>query len=380
MRHNNFAGSPWILGLLSLFASSCCSPGAKAPVVPPTMPVGSELEHQREMLVLSFISYAGELVTGSDDEVEHKLVPCFQGELDQEPLTAGKWKLVWGPAVSKFHDAKFDDNLMYVVQGIDQPNRLVVATRGTNAPAILDWILEDLDVFAMDRWPYGDPPSSLKPRISRATHTGLKALQEMKPAVESGGDLTLDEFLAQQVANGGVTQVDVTGHSLGGALSPTLTLWLADTRADWDPQGKVALNVYAFAGPTAGNKDFSTYSDSRIGKGTHRVHNQYDLAPLIWNVGTLETTKTLYEPESKMPEDVKLVLDGIILKVCPFHYTQIRPESPPLPGKLFDEKDFGTQVGLQHSCGYVCDLGINDLYKPVTTNCDGKTKTPCACP
>jgi Lipase (class 3) len=379
VRHNAFAGSLWILGLLSLFASSCCSTGGKAPVVPPNMPAGPELEHQQEMLVLSFVSYAGELVTGTDEEIEHKLVPCFQKELDKEPLTTGKWKLVWGPAVYEFHHAKFDDNLMYVVQGTDQPNRLVIAVRGTNAPAIQDWIFEDLDVFATEPWRYGNPPSNLEPRISRATHTGLTVLQTMKPAAESGGDLTIQQFLAEQVAKG-VTQVDVTGHSLGGALAPTLTLWLADTRAKWDPQGKVALNVYAYAGPTAGNKDFAEYSDSRIGRDTHRVHNQYDLAPLVWNVGTIKTTPALYEPVSKMPEALKLAVDGLILEICPFHYSQIRPWSPPLPGHLLDEKDFGTQVGFQHSCGYLCDLGINSQYVPVTTDCGSGTKKPCVCP
>ena len=153
-----------------------CLPRVTAPHIPPQLPGGAELEQQREMLALSFVAYTGELLTGPDSEVETRLVRCLRSELDVQPLTTGKWDLVWGPAVYKFADATLDDNMMYVVRDASDPAHLVVAVRGTNGKAILDWLKEDLEVFHTEKWAYGEPPPHLDPRISRGTHTGLDIL------------------------------------------------------------------------------------------------------------------------------------------------------------------------------------------------------------
>jgi hypothetical protein len=55
-----------------------------------------------------------------------------------------------------------------------------------------------------------------------------------------GAGLTLPEFLRVAVQGQAAIQVETTGHSLGGALSPVLALWLADqqgTPAGWNPRG-----------------------------------------------------------------------------------------------------------------------------------------------
>lgn len=78
-------------------------------------------------------------------------------------------------------------------------------------------------------WEYGNPPSGAK--ISKGTSEGLTILQTMTPASGPVPDQTLAEFLASQMANHSELQIDVVGHSLGGALAPTLALWLAETRS-----------------------------------------------------------------------------------------------------------------------------------------------------
>jgi hypothetical protein len=369
------------LGLLS----SCASKVPVAIDLPPRLPGPEELAKMQEMLALSLISYAGELLTGSDPEVETKLGPCLAGQLEYQPLTKNQWDLVWGPAVYKFNHAKLDDNLMFAVQHKLHKNEYAIVIRGTNGMAILDWIKEDLEVFNTKPWPYGNPPAGLKPKISMSTYLGLNILRQLKPSAGVlGQGLTIDQFL-KQVTNDAIgdLNVHVTGHSLAGALSPTLTLWLADTQASWDPNTKAHLDVYAFAGPTAGDADFATYSESRIGEDTHRVYNPYDIVPKAWEIANLEQIPDLYSPDVKFPLALRLLLDVLKHKTKNLMYSQIAQQTPPIPGKLNATKtDFSAQAGWQHVCGYQCDLKIRDQFLEVPTKCDAPSgKIACeVCP
>ena len=107
-----------------------------------------------------------------------------------------------------------------------------------------------------------------------------------------------------------------------------------------------------------------------IGAATHRVHNPYDIVPKAWNLGTLEEIPTLYDPVVHFPEVVKLALDALILLVEHEDYAQIRPDQPPLVGKLFPElTELAKQAGTQHTCGYLCGLEIADQFQPVMSDC-----------
>ncbi|HVF60697.1 MAG TPA: hypothetical protein VNJ70_12900 [Thermoanaerobaculia bacterium] len=337
---------------------------------------------QQQMATLAFVAYLGEELTGSDDKVEGELVQCLVDQLAAEPLTQGKWTLAWGPAVYKFDIAHYDDNMLYVVRDAADPAHLAIATRGTNAKAILDWLLEDLDVDHLVAWRYGDAPSGAK--ISQATENGLRVLQTMVPASGPVPNQTLTQFLKTYSQANGALQIHVTGHSLGGALAPTLALWLADTRGDWDTSGQSTIAVVSLAGPTAGNAAFAAYSDSRIGSSTTRLHNQYDVVPLAWNYATMRAIPGLYEPQIKPEEDIRLAIDLARDLVKHKGYTQIRPDAPVLPGgALFPGTSYLDQVSAQHSCGYECALGlVPSLYTPVSLDCKkgGSQKKGCSCP
>lgn len=365
------------LSLACLVLLTGCIPRVPPPVtIPPELPTGRELAEQQEKLAFSFITYAGEELHGSDAEVEAELVECIRHELASQPLTKDKWELVWGPMVYKFADATLDDNMMFVArrrhyEGQDE-DHLVVALRGTNAKAILDWIKEDFEVVHTEGWRWGEPPPGSDPRISRATHNGLEILRTRAPQAGLGVGLTVDRFLSKVVEESKYERlrIDVTGHSLAGALSPTLTLWLKDTQEVWDPDGKAVLAVYAYAGATAGNADFAAYSDSRIGSVTHRIHNPYDIVPMAWNLSTLEALPELYEPVATMPELVELLLDRFLIRLRRSTYTQIRPDQPPIPGGLMSSlTDYAAQAGWQHHYGYLCGLEISDRFNPVSVTC-----------
>lgn len=365
------------LVLLVIFAGvsfGCRRPQPVTPakiVVPPPV-----LNIRQQMATLAFLSYLGGDLKGSDDKVEQTLVPCMQTALAANELVDG-WSLVWGPAVYKFSIADLDDNMMYVVRDEGNPAHLAIVVRGTNPKALLDWLVEDLDVVDQVTWESGPQPTAAK--ISKAISEGLLHLQTMTPV--GAPQQTLSDFLAEQAKRYPVLQIDVTGHSLGGALSPVLALWLADTEKEWNrnwsPTQGAQFAVYPLAGPTPGNSDFATYYDSRLGgTRTDRMHNPYDIVPLAWNVESLGTMADLYEPTIRADAILRGLIDGLRDLVKDKDYSQIKPDEKPLPGALNDqEKDFLKQAGWQHHCGYQCALGIDialspDCRNPPSTLCD----------
>lgn len=366
------------------------SPGTETPADPPVPPPADAAappaidDTAREMVALAFISYTGERITGTDEEVSQKLVPCFENELAKQPLVQDQ-ELVWGPVVFRFKDTRFNDNLLYAVRRRDDPTEIAVATRGTNAPALFDWLIEDLEVFRLRDWPYGDH-GDLDPRIDEGTWKGFEALQGMVPPEGvPGNGKGISDFLAEQVAANAParTSIHVTGHSLGGALSPVLALWLADTRADWDPDSLADLYVAPFAGPTQGDADFAAYYDRRLGASTTRFHDGNDLATLVWAADDMRKIPDLYLPVAKMDEAEKLALDLLIDGTKSRHYEQIVADQPPLAYRVVNPEitNFLAQAGWQHHCGYVCGVGVEDLLLPVSEDCKTPGDDPCpVCP
>lgn len=339
----------------------------------------------QRMLALSFIAYTGEAIEGSDPEVSKQLAPCFVAELARQPL-ASDWELIWGPVVYRFDVALYNDNLVYVVRRRDAPSTLAVVLRGTNGPAALDWLVEDFSVFELRDWPYGSPPSDLRPKISEGTHIGLDILQKMVPPEGvPGAGQGIAAFLAGEVGGGSAASytVRVTGHSLGGALAPAFALWLADTADDWDPKGKAKLEVWAYAGPTAGDEDYVTYYDQRLGASSHRVHNKLGVVPRCWNAGEMAKIPDLYLPVAKLDDLEKVALDALIDATKDKHFENVLPDAPPFAYQAVNpsESDYLKQVGWQHHCGYLCGVGIRDSFLPVSDDCKTPPEDPCpVCP
>lgn len=220
------------------------------------------------------------------------------------------WELVWGPAVFEFEESLYKaDNTVYVVHNAVL-NIYVVAVAGTNAIAIEDWLKEDLRVGKKKcvNWPI-NPDCSLedetvdadpsREQISVGTALGLHCLLgrgKMVPAKSApASDLTLVDFLTTRVTK--EETLIFTGHSLGGALSPTLARWAYDN-------GDVkAASYYAMptAGPTPGNEKYQTHWDFlfpqtslatrapfthnphvRVATLNDNVWNEWDVVPHAW--------------------------------------------------------------------------------------------------
>ncbi len=324
------------------------------------------LQQEQTLFTLGMLPNLASCYSGTALAIEAQLLPRVTGVLKDLAGEIGTWTLLWGPAVFELPLSNRPDNAMLVVrrQGGDPSlPQLVVAIAGTNPFAFLDWLVEDFLVTPQVPWATGHPTGTAM--ISKGTSIGLTALQTLRPGSGlPGSGLTLTELLATEV-DGSIT-INVGGHSLGGALSPTLALWLHDTQAAWDPAGHATLSALASAGPTAGNLAFATYSNSQIGTAVTRLHNPLDIVPHAWATLDLLQLPTLYEPLIKPDRDL-YDLTSLAVAISAFgFYTQIRTGQalqtlPPNPAHT----DFFSQALYQHVGAYFDLLGIPQRHSIV---------------
>lgn len=253
----------------------------------------------------------------------------------------GEWRLVWGPAVYQVSGSTVADNAMYVAQSKSQPNEFVVAISGTNPISAYGWIVEDVKINPPVAWPYGDADPSVKGKITQGTNVGLNVLLNI---LNSAGQ-SLSQFLASQVsASESALSITVTGHSLGGALSPATGLALLDTQGiplgqpnGWDPDSRSSISVTPTAGPTPGNETWRDYYDDRIGDATDRLWNAIDMVPHAWQVSMLDQIPTLYAPTIPENQFVStLVSLAKLNSLVAGNLQQIRPNVAGLPGTVND--------------------------------------------
>jgi hypothetical protein len=160
------------------------------------------------------------------------------------------------------------------------------------------------------------------------------------PSGQTGVELL--PFLAAAVEKDHKIDVVVTGHSKGGALAPTLALWLAETQGPgaatnerWDPNGDATIHCYSYAGPTAGNEAFARRSNAKIGGRCHRVMNPLDVVPHAWMPSDLAKVPSLYDgvvPHLHALDSLLTVASG---HTGQLRYTQIDTLTKPdasLPG------------------------------------------------
>ncbi len=188
----------------------------------------------------------------------------------KDRLFGGGWKLAWSPGVlcSIEQNAK---NTAYIVEN---EKYAILAVAGTNPHSFWDWFKEDGRVGKEDNIDWDDflqfdlynhdPDLTLlkknasdKEQISLGTATGVKdVLRNLHSS--SGNRTSLVEYLAGIPATG--KQLIVTGHSLGGALSPTLARYILEKYGTKFS----AIHAMPTAGPTPGNVAYQTCWDGKF--------------------------------------------------------------------------------------------------------------------
>jgi len=260
---------------------------------------------QQTVFFLSMLSNLAISQTGSVDYLEQYAAEHIDAHLKAQQSDIGTWTRVWGPAVYQAPRSTVTDNVMYVARNNATPPQYVVCVAGTNFNSAFDVLIEDLFVGRQVPWFYGHPPSGAA--IAAGTFIGLSVLQVLTPGpAMPGAGQSLHDFLKGQTSQ--PIQLITSGHSLGGALSPCVALWLLDTQRTWDPQSRATISSEPSAGPTAGNAAFAQYYDGRLGPATTNIHNSIDIVPHAWNDTDLSELPNLYNP----PIAPDAVVDGLV--------------------------------------------------------------------
>ena len=275
----------------------------------------------QQAFALSMLSNAVSNTQGSAADLTALLAKKVNATLADGANQAlvGAWSVVWGPQIWQKPDTNLAANAMYVAHNPAVPglgDTYVVAIAATNEASKYDWLLEDADVWQTVNFSTWDPLSGqadaaelsagelskrTTPHIAKGTAVGVQQLLEMvSPAGCPASGQSLTQFLGA-LKNVGSSTLIATGHSLAGALSPTLALYLK-TRNLVTSFGN--MFVYPTAGATPGNQSFanlfnSTLPQAQQGTQTYQVWNtdlwnSIDVVPHAWNQSDLAMIPQLY--------------------------------------------------------------------------------------
>ena len=255
------------------------------------------------------LSAASNLV-GNYKGTQSYLQSCLEAELPSiVDEISGQWKVVWGPVVWKDQPDNSEtgpDNSWFVARNPSvvfddgsTHDTYVVAIAGTATYSMYGWTTENL---AVDRvvdfptWVEGGitrPPVTVNPEdvdldgtyAANGTTATVHNLLTLPNTADSAGP-TLYEFLSR-IPGSSTTRIVFTGHSLGGALSPTMALALVKSGAL-----NVEASVYFTAGASPGNGNFanlfaqtfpaSQCSDVEYAVWNTNIINSLDIVPQAW--------------------------------------------------------------------------------------------------
>lgn len=246
----------------------------------PAVSDGPTYNQQQVVFCLNILSNISAVFNGNDAvTIQGSTSQAIDAVLNDPTVQSyiGNWKRVWGPYVAVTSDLKAE-NTMYIAQQ-EGTGQCVVAIAGTDPTCIDDWFFEDFNAATAVAWPFGSNLPSPTPKITQATDTGLTALVKMTyPQYPNNGSGTPQSaFSFLQALN--PQNITVTGHSLGGALSPAYALYLKNNM----PQTTTILCL-AVAGATPGDEAFVNYYTSLLGNTTERVWNSFDVVPHAFQV------------------------------------------------------------------------------------------------
>jgi hypothetical protein len=253
-------------------------------------------------------------------------------------------------------------NTMFIAQNTDT-NQYVVSIAGTDSRSLLDWFLEDFLVTTKVDWPYVADAPTPHPMISLGTYIGLNAIISMAE-VQGDNHVHARDYLQSVNAK----NVMVTGHSLGGALSPSYALYLADTVAQWSTGDAPVISCLPVAGATPGDGAFSDYYTRRMGATTQRVWNAHDVVPHGFQQDMLSQINTIFEPNVKTPLALKMAVEAVRLLTITKDYKQLMPAVPGFQSSACNAvSTFESAILCNHICAYADYFQISGFQAAVQT-------------
>ncbi len=300
----------------------------------------------------------------------------LQSAINAISSNIGTWTVVWGPCLYYPSSNTPVANAMFVAQGDDGNGNpvYVVAIAGTNKSSTYDWMSEDLDATPI-QWPYANN-SALQ--VTTGDNLGLSILLQMS----SNGN-TLQQFLAS-IQNKNKASLWFTGHSLGGALSPMMTLALMDSNSTLNSgSDNVSIgnwgsaSLLATAGPSIGNQAFVNYFFSALGSSVTPasfVWNAIDVVPHAWNAATMNaiTNPNIYGLALSSTSCLAITIQKLQAAASAQSYVMFQPNSSfngPLQSYsnsyLWNpQSKFLAQTAYQHVNAYVTAFGTTWLSTP----------------
>lgn len=249
---------------------------------------------------------------------------------DTSLATEGQWTVPWvGISESR-------SNLAYIAYN-QTSDSYTVGLRGSvfssNSPEVGPLnVWEDLAVWETKQLQVG-PGNVIN--VSEGAYTAFEETTNAictTPLAGAGlSGTNLVEALNELVGDGKPT-IYVTGHSLGGATTTTIALYL------YFVFQQLTFQVYSFAGPTAGIQDCAALYDQTFAgnaAGTNsswRVYNVWDLVPNAW--ATLPGTEKWYPspgPERSWWEYLAIVGATYLPDALPETSAYTQPSVNPYP-------------------------------------------------
>jgi hypothetical protein len=319
-----------------------------------TTPLSSTVPYNRlqQVFCLNLLSNVASSKIGSAEKLTEFAEVCVPRVLSNAGVQKliGVWTPMWGPVVTEPRTGRWRSvaaNTMFVAaqRGENGGMTYVISIAGTDPISFYGWVSEDFDVVQTVPWSSalqlnfqgGINTDQSLPLISQGTGNGLQAL--LNEMTYEGNSLLT--FLTAEVAKApaGPLEVIVTGHSLGGALSASLALLLADTQGvagGWDPNARVVVSALPSAGATPGNAVFAAHYDAVLGLRTNRLWNSLDVIPHAWETDLLVQSPHLYFPYIAPNAAVRALVDIVVANTARSNqqYVQINRQTPPLPGQV----------------------------------------------
>ena len=224
--------------------------------------------------------------------------------------------------------------------------------------------LEKQIASVIEHWNLDPPPlDELRKQFRRAEAAVRPSPAGLRPALlpagSRDGGLDLLTFLRSQ-ADGSKEALDVSvaGHSKGGALAPTVALWLRDALDSgaaeecWDASRRARVACHAFAGPTPGNAAFAQRLEQKLGENQRYVRNRNDVVPQAWQVSDLRRIPSLY---GGLASVFGPLLERIVEGVGPLDYRHVQVGVEAFDGKLRGGPLAGEMIH-QHLDAYLEEL------------------------
>jgi hypothetical protein len=228
-------------------------------------------------------------------------------------------EIVWGPAMhlpgseTPGGPSRLSDALALIARDRNTGEYFVVF-RGTNTISAAEWLFQDFMVQRQVPWrDIQAGPAPEEALVSEGAARAVKMRLDLTPEkAERGEGKNFPAALIDILENSrGPCVMHFTGHSLGGLLAPAMALWLVDyldAAARPELAAKLRLDVYGYAGPTAGNAAFAAYLESRV-PALSRYVNPLDIAPRAWSEAAMRDLPSLYRPRIGMEPIVRSLYD-----------------------------------------------------------------------